>query len=71
MKNSAGEELFKTAYAYTYLGGNRTSNQLEYCNLKDSSGEVRLGFKYVYDVLGNIIEIRKSTGEHDLLYAYT
>ncbi len=71
VKNTAGEELFKTAFAYQNVAGDRTSNRVEFRNMRDSSGNVMVGYKYVYDAVGNITEIRQSTGSFHLLYAYT
>ncbi len=68
--NSAGQELFKTAYAYKTVSGDRTSTQVEYRNVRTTEGDLITGYKYSYDKLGNITEIRQSEGSRYLLYKY-
>ena len=59
------------AYAYRTVSGNRSSAQVEFRNVRDSAGTLLEGKKYVYDALGNIIEIRQSTSPFYPLVKYT
>jgi len=68
--NSAGQELFKTAYAYKTVSGSQTSMQVQYRNIRTTEGDLITGYKYEYDALGNIVEIRQSEGSKYLLYKY-
>ncbi len=68
--NSEGQELFKTAYAYKTVSGDRTSTQVEYRNMRTTEGDLITGYRYSYDKLGNITEIRQSEGSYYLLYKY-
>lgn len=68
--NSEGQELFKTAYAYKTVSGSRTSIQVQYRNVRTTEGDPITGYKYEYDALGNIVEIRQSEGSRYLLYKY-
>ena len=63
--------LFSTAYAYRNIDSTRTTQQVEFRNVRLESGNSILeGKKYVYDALGNITEIRQSTSPYNILVAY-
>ena len=66
---SGSSTLFTTAYAYCGISAARTTPQVEFRNVR-MGGTILEGKKYVYDELGNITEIRQSTGSHKLLAAY-
>ena len=69
--NSSGTELFKTAYAYETVSGNRTSTRVQYRNVRTTEDELITGYKYEYDELGNIEKIYQSQSPFNLLVAYT
>ncbi len=63
--------LFSTAYAYRSIDSTRTTQQVEFRNVRlESDNSILEGKKYVYDSLGNITEIRQSTSPYNLLIAY-
>ena len=68
---SGTTSLFSTAYAYRSIDSSRTTQQIEYRNVRiGDSGTILEGKKYVYDKLGNITEIRQSTSPYNVLVAY-
>ena len=66
--------ILNTAYAYRDVSWNRGSAQVEFRNVRlgSDSGMLLEGKKYVYDDVGNLKEIRESTGDFNKLvdYAY-
>ena len=63
--------LFSTAYAYRNIDSTRTTQQVEFRNVRlESDNSILEGKKYVYDALGNITEIRQSTSPYNILVAY-
>ncbi|MGM9554590.1 MAG: DNRLRE domain-containing protein, partial [Faecousia sp.] len=71
VKNTSGELVFNTAYAYRAVSGSRTSAQVEFRNVRRSSDNKLLeGKKYDYDSVGNIIQISQSTGNYYPLVQY-
>ena len=62
-----------TAYAYRDVSWNRGSAQVEFRNVRlgSDSGMLLEGKKYVYDDVGNLKEIRESTGKYNKLVEYT
>ena len=68
---SGTTSLFSTAYAYRNIDSTRTTQQVEFRNVRlESDNSILEGKKYVYDSLGNITEIRQSTSPYNLLIAY-
>lgn len=68
---SGSTSLFSTAYAYRDINSTRTTQQVEFRNVRiGDNGTILEGKKYVYDALGNITEIRQSTSPYNLLIAY-
>ena len=61
-----------TAYAYRDVSWNRGSAQVEFRNVRlgSDSGMLLEGKKYVYDDVGNLKEIRESTGDFNKLVEY-
>ena len=70
VKNGSAEMLFKTEYAFKTVEGTRTSTQVESRKVLDAEGNLIKGYKYSYDAVGNITEIRRADGAHNLLYKY-
>ena len=64
--------ILNTAYAYRDVGWNRGSAQVEFRNVRlgSDSGMLLEGKKYVYDDVGNLKEIRESTGDFNKLVEY-
>ena len=71
---SGSSIIMNTAYAYRDVSWNRGSAQVEFRNVRlgSDSGMLLEGKKYVYDDVGNLKEIRESTGDFSKLvdYAY-
>ena len=65
--------ILNTAYAYRDVSWNRGSAQVEFRNVRlgSDSGMLLEGKKYVYDDVGNLKEIRESTGNYNKLVEYT
>ena len=65
--------ILNTAYAYRDVSWNRGSAQVEFRNVRlgSDSGMLLEGKKYVYDDVGNLKEIRESTGDFNKLVEYT
>ena len=65
--------ILNTAYAYRDVSWNRGSAQVEFRNVRlgSDSGMLLEGKKYVYDDIGNLKEIRESTGKYNKLVEYT
>ena len=65
--------IMNTAYAYRDVSWNRGSAQVEFRNVRlgSDSGMLLEGKKYVYDDVGNLKEIRESTGKYNKLVEYT
>ena len=72
MKNGSSV-ILNTAYAYRDVSWNRGSAQVEFRNVRlgSDSGMLLEGKKYVYDDVGNLKEIRESTGKYNKLVEYT
>ena len=77
VKNTSGEELFKTTYAFWNKGGEQTSMQVEYREMvgyfpnSDGTQSVEgliTGVKYAYDSVGNIIAIYESRPQGSYQY---
>ena len=64
--------ILNTAYAYRDVSWNRGSAQVEFRNVRlgSDSGMLLEGKKYVYDDVGNLKEIRESTGDFSKLVEY-
>ena len=64
--------ILNTAYAYRDVSWNRGSAQVEFRNVRlgSDSGMLLEGKKYVYDDVGNLKEIRESTGDFNKLVEY-
>ena len=64
--------IMNTAYAYRDVSWNRGSAQVEFRNVRlgSDSGMLLEGKKYVYDDVGNLKEIRESTGDFNKLVEY-
>ena len=64
--------ILNTAYAYRDVSWNRGSAQVEFRNVRlgSDSGMLIEGKKYVYDDVGNLKEIRESTGDFNKLVEY-
>ena len=64
--------ILNTAYAYRDVSWNRGSAQVEFRNVRlgSDSGMLLEGKKYVYDDVGNLKEIRESTGDFNKLVKY-
>ena len=64
--------ILNTAYAYRDVSWNRGSAQVEFRNVRlgSDSGMLFEGKKYVYDDVGNLKEIRESTGDFNKLVEY-
>ena len=63
--------LFSTAYAYRSIDSTRTTQQVEFRNVRlESDNSILEGKKYEYDPLGNIVKVRQSTSPYNLLIAY-
>ena len=64
--------ILNTAYAYRDVSWNRGSAQVEFRNVRlgSDSGMLLEGKKYVYDDVGNLKEIRESTGKYNKLVEY-
>lgn len=61
---SGSTGIYNTAYAYRTVGGNRSSAQVEYRNVRlgsTISGTLIGGEKFSYDALGNITSIYETT----------
>ena len=71
LRDSSGKTLFRTEYGYRDLSDTQTTAQLETHITYTASGALIGGYKYAYDALGNITEIRQGTGSNYLLVAYT
>ena len=71
MKNGSSV-ILNTAYAYRDVSWNRGSAQVEFRNVRlgSDSGMLLEGKKYVYDDVGNLKEIRESTGDFNKLVEY-
>ena len=70
---SGSSIIMNTAYAYRDVSWNRGSAQVEFRNVRlgSDSGMLLEGKKYVYDDVGNLKEIRESTGKYNKLVEYT
>ena len=70
---SGSSIIMNTAYAYRDVSWNRGSAQVEFRNVRlgSDSGMLLEGKKYVYDDVGNLKEIRESTGDFNKLVEYT
>ena len=70
---SGSSVILNTAYAYRDVSWNRGSAQVEFRNVRlgSDSGMLLEGKKYVYDDVGNLKEIRESTGKYNKLVEYT
>ena len=70
---SGSSIILNTAYAYRDVSWNRGSAQVEFRNVRlgSDSGMLLEGKKYVYDDVGNLKEIRESTGKYNKLVEYT
>ena len=70
---SGSSIILNTAYAYRDVSWNRGSAQVEFRNVRlgSDSGMLLEGKKYVYDDVGNLKEIRESTGDFNKLVEYT
>ena len=70
---NGGSVILNTAYAYRDVSWNRGSAQVEFRNVRlgSDSGMLLEGKKYVYDDVGNLKEIRESTGDFNKLVEYT
>ena len=66
---SGSSIIMNTAYAYRDVSWNRGSAQVEFRNVRlgSDSGMLLEGKKYVYDDIGNLKEIRESTGDFSKL----
>ena len=66
---SGSSIIMNTAYAYRDVSWNRGSAQVEFRNVRlgSDSGMLLEGKKYVYDDVGNLKEIRESTGDFSKL----
>ena len=69
---SGSSIIMNTAYAYRDVSWNRGSAQVEFRNVRlgSDSGMLLEGKKYVYDDVGNLKEIRESTGDFSKLVEY-
>ena len=69
---SGSSIIMNTAYAYRDVSWNRGSAQVEFRNVRlgSDSGMLIEGKKYVYDDVGNLKEIRESTGDFNKLVEY-
>ena len=69
---SGSSIIMNTAYAYRDVSWNRGSAQVEFRNVRlgSDSGMLIEGKKYVYDDVGNLKEIRESTGDFSKLVEY-
>ena len=69
---SGSSVILNTAYAYRDVSWNRGSAQVEFRNVRlgSDSGMLLEGKKYVYDDVGNLKEIRESTGDFNKLVEY-
>ena len=69
---SGSSIIMNTAYAYRDVSWNRGSAQVEFRNVRlgSDSGMLLEGKKYVYDDIGNLKEIRESTGDFSKLVEY-
>ena len=69
---SGSSIIMNTAYAYRDVSWNRGSAQVEFRNVRlgSDSGMLLEGKKYVYDDVGNLKEIRESTGDFNKLVEY-
>ena len=69
---SGSSIILNTAYAYRDVSWNRGSAQVEFRNVRlgSDSGMLLEGKKYVYDDVGNLKEIRESTGDFSKLVEY-
>ena len=69
---SGSSVILNTAYAYRDVSWNRGSAQVEFRNVRlgSDSGMLLEGKKYVYDDVGNLKEIRESTGDFSKLVEY-
>ena len=69
---SGSSIILNTAYAYRDVSWNRGSAQVEFRNVRlgSDSGMLLEGKKYVYDDVGNLKEIRESTGDFNKLVEY-
>ena len=69
---SGSSIIMNTAYAYRDVSWNRGSAQVEFRNVRlgSDSGMLLEGKKYVYDDVGNLKEIRESTGKYNKLVEY-
>ena len=69
---SGSSVILNTAYAYRDVSWNRGSAQVEFRNVRlgSDSGMLLEGKKYVYDDVGNLKEIRESTGKYNKLVEY-
>ena len=69
---SGSSIILNTAYAYRDVSWNRGSAQVEFRNVRlgSDSGMLLEGKKYVYDDVGNLKEIRESTGKYNKLVEY-
>ena len=70
---SGSSIIMNTTYAYRDVSWNRGSAQVEFRNVRlgSDSGMLLEGKKYVYDDVGNLKEIRESTGKYNKLVEYT
>ena len=71
-EKSGSSIIMNTAYAYRDVSWNRGSAQVEFRNVRlgSDSGMLLEGKKYVYDDVGNLKEIRESTGDFNKLVEY-
>ena len=70
VKNTSGELVFNTAYAYRTVSGSRTSAQVEYHKVLHGS-EILTGAKYTYDNRGNIVKIQESVSPFTTIAEYS
>jgi len=67
-----GSTIFRVAKAYYNhaTDSTRTTAQVQYYNVRNSAGTLIAGSQYVYDKLGNIIQIKESESPYRVLVAY-
>ena len=64
--------IFRVAKSYYNhaTDSTRTTAQVQYYNVRNSAGTLIAGSQYVYDKLGNIIQIKESESPYRVLVAY-
>ncbi len=70
IKSPDGTTLFKHAIAYENLEDNKTTNQVQFYNVREADGTLIAGNRYSYDNMGNITEISQSSGSYFPLVSY-